>query len=438
MSFSSGFSGNQDNEEFMQALDKVYNEPTFNRKAFQKNCLNSAKTSKIGGNDYNCTQNLEKLFLECERLSDIATQKTNQLTEMQKELDALKKDKSSSGDAKSAAEQLKQQKLEIDYLKVQLQKKEEENKVLKEDKARILKEQMATLNKIQTHAAIDSVDGTFRIEDLDRVIYEAFNNDLPKRLDFIAKILDWQRFSAVARGLADAEPYNPEVQDGELACEHFSYRKSHLNLMMDKVYFPTIDAQEHLEMYRAHDFAIKLEHEKYHDHILVEMITLQNILKQLGYDAIFTTPGQQTYIECRISEHDRMIIGGLLKRLLNMIPVRQKGDKYVTKDFNSKMSNLYFMLRQRTSIKNAFEVSLDISTQKAQEDIDTICERILSCILDYDDYCRAKEEEARHKNEMPQRILNLFQQKISQKMINLKKLSDGMKKGGYSSSMINK
>ena len=53
-------------------------------------------------------------------------------------------------------------------------------------------------------------------------------------------------------------------------------------------------------------------------------------------------------------------------------------------------------------------MSLDIRTQKAQEDIDTICERILSCILDYDEYCRAKEEEARHKNEMPQRILNLF------------------------------
>jgi hypothetical protein len=46
-------------------------------------------------------------------------------------------------------------------------------------------------------------------------------------------------------------------------------------------------------------------------------------------------------------------------------------------------------------------MSLDIRTQKAQEDIDTICERILSCILDYDDFCRAKEEEARHKNEMP-------------------------------------
>ena len=43
---------------------------------------------------------------------------------------------------------------------------------------------------------------------------------------------------------------------------------------MDKVYFPTIDAQEHLEMYTTSDFAIKLEHEKYHDMILVELISL--------------------------------------------------------------------------------------------------------------------------------------------------------------------
>lgn len=85
------------------------------------------------------------------------------------------------------------------------------------------------------------------------------------------------------------------------------------------------------------------------------------------------------------------------------------------------MSNLYLLLRQRTSIKNAYEISLDIRTQKAQEDIDIICERILSCILDYDEFCKLKEEEARHKNEMPQRILNLFQRKIAQKMISLNK-----------------
>lgn len=132
-----------------------------------------------------------------------------------------------------------------------------------------------------------------------------------------------------------------------------------------------------------------------------------------------------------------MIMGGLMKRLLNMIPVRQKGDKFTTKDFNCKMSNLYLVLKQRTSIKNAFEVSLEINTQKAQEDIDTICERILSCILDYDDFCRAKEEEARHKNEMPKRILNLFQRKIAQKMMTIKKQQDGSGKK-YQSAMISK
>lgn len=155
MSFSSGFSGNQDNEEFMQALDKVYNAPTFNRKAFQKVCLNTAKTSKIGGNDYNCSANLEKLFLECERLSDIAQQKTNLLNEQKKELEAYEKDKTTLDDAKTAMTSLLQAQqdlhakdAEIEYLKAQLKKKDEENKALKEDKARILKEQMATLNKI--------------------------------------------------------------------------------------------------------------------------------------------------------------------------------------------------------------------------------------------------------------------------------------------------
>ena len=167
--------------------------------------------------------------------------------------------------------ELQSKNAEIDYLKAQLKKKEDENRALKEDKARILKEQMATLNKIQSQAAGGGPEGTFRIEQLDTVVHDAFNNDLTRRLDFMAKMIDWQRFGAVAQGAADADLYDPEVQDGELAGEHFTYRKSRLNLLMDKVYFPTIDAQEHLEMYRPSDFAIKLEHEKYHDMILVEM-----------------------------------------------------------------------------------------------------------------------------------------------------------------------
>lgn len=89
--------------------------------------------------------------------------------------------------------------------------KEDENRALKEDKARILKEQMATLNKISSQAAGDRPEGQFRLEDLDRVIFEAFNQDLKKRLDFIGRILDWQRFGEVAQGAAEAECLNPEV-----------------------------------------------------------------------------------------------------------------------------------------------------------------------------------------------------------------------------------
>ena len=36
---------------------------------------------------------------------------------------------------------------------------------------------------------------------------------------------------------------------------------------------------------------------------------------------------------CQVSEHDRMIIGGLMKRLLNQIPVRIKGEKHTVQDF---------------------------------------------------------------------------------------------------------
>jgi len=97
-----------------------------------------------------------------------------------------------------------------------------------------------------------------------------------------------------------------------------------------------------------------------------------------------------------------MVIGGLMKRLLNQIPVVIQGQKKApSDDFQAKMSNLYLLLRKRVSMKEVFEVSMNINMQKAHEDIDSITERILSVIMDYDDYCQAKEEEMRHRNEMP-------------------------------------
>jgi hypothetical protein len=41
-----------------------------------KECLNTAKTAKLSGNESNCSQNCERLFFECERLAEIATRKT--------------------------------------------------------------------------------------------------------------------------------------------------------------------------------------------------------------------------------------------------------------------------------------------------------------------------------------------------------------------------
>ena len=80
---------------------------------------------------------------------------------------------------------------EIERLRAQLKKKEAENRALKEDKARILKEQMGTLNKISSQAAGERPEGQFRLEDLDKVIFDAFNKDLKKRLDFVGRVLDW-------------------------------------------------------------------------------------------------------------------------------------------------------------------------------------------------------------------------------------------------------
>ena len=80
---------------------------------------------------------------------------------------------------------------ENEQLKSKLKKFERENKALKEDKARILREQMTALNKISNEAVGGRPEGEFRLEDLDQVVFESFNNDLKKRLDFVGRILDW-------------------------------------------------------------------------------------------------------------------------------------------------------------------------------------------------------------------------------------------------------
>jgi hypothetical protein len=98
---------------------------------------------------------------------------------------------------------------------------------------------------------------------------------------------------------------------------------------MELAYFPVIDCQEHEDLYSRDDDAIKREHEKLHDTLLVELMTIQHMLQQLGqYDTPKSGERNQT-----MSEQQRMVIGGLMKRLLNQIPAKVPGKNVRSDDF---------------------------------------------------------------------------------------------------------
>jgi hypothetical protein len=65
-----------------------------------------------------------------------------------------------------------------------------------------------------------------------------------------------------------------------------------------------------------------------------------------------------------------MVVSGLMKRLLNQIPVKLFGTNERTEDFQSKISNLYMLLHRRVFMKKVFEITLDVNMNKAQDNID--------------------------------------------------------------------
>ena len=77
-------------------------------------------------------------------------------------------------------------------------------------------------------------------------------------------------------------------------------------------------------------------------------------------------------------------------------------------------------------MKKVFEVTLDVNMNKAQDNIEICTQQILSSILDYEQFCLYQEEQAILSHRTPQRILDMFQDKIVEKMKALtdKKSSD--------------
>lgn len=107
------------------------------------------------------------------------------------------------------------------------------------------------------------------------------------------------------------------ISDGELAEEHFASSKSEMQLLMHKVYFPVVNCQEHMSknVFESNEeFAIKMEAEKIHDTILIEIVTLAHILKLLGCEE---TPGGKKTFHQKISETQKSVVSGLMYRLLN-------------------------------------------------------------------------------------------------------------------------
>jgi glyoxylate utilization-related uncharacterized protein len=161
--------------------------------------------------------------------------------------------------------------------------------------------------------------------ELEQQVYHAFNKDLKKRLNFIANIIEWDDWAdeVIDGEMKPAKAAKKQwlqengvrkCKDGEMADEHFCASKSELGMIMERVYFPVIDVQEHDQLFGREDYAIKKETEKLHDTIAVELITLEKMLHILGFGQ---TPGAASPFTQKMTEAERIVVAGLMKRLFN-------------------------------------------------------------------------------------------------------------------------
>lgn len=51
---------------------------------------------------------------------------------------------------------------------------------------------------------------------------------------------------------------------------------------MEDTYFPCVDIHEHVDMYNRLDYAIKLQHEKLQDTLIIELAALTQVMHGLN------------------------------------------------------------------------------------------------------------------------------------------------------------
>lgn len=212
----------------------------------------------------------------------------------------------------------------------------------------------------------------------------------------------------------DEEQEHHHVNDDHLLQEHFVETKGYVAKLLESVYFPKVDSTLNPRTIKKDDVKMYNQHEKIIDSIIVELVTLQEIMKEVGQvDTSTSETPKHTYV---LQDHQRHIIGGLMKRLLNQIPAKVPGTEYQSDDFEVKISNLYLMMESRVSMKKIFEVSLGVSMTTTYDEINTVCERIMGIILDYEEYCREQEDASQKPKLTKENIMNHFQKKIADKL----------------------
>ena len=133
-----------------------------------------------------------------------------------------------------------------------------------------------------------------------------------------------------------------------MADEHFCASKSELALVMEKVYFPVIDIQEHDQLFGREDYAMIKETEKIHDTIAVELITLEKMLHLTGFEQTSSETKTGSPFTSRMTEAERIIVAGLMKRLFGQLPAYEPGvigqERQRSSDFQVQVTNLYLLL----------------------------------------------------------------------------------------------
>jgi len=103
---------------------------------------------------------------------------------------------------------------------------------------------------------------------------------------------------------------------------------------------------------------MKKETEKFHDTIAVELITLEKMLSLLGFDQAGSETKTASPFTNKLSEAERIIVAGLMKRLFGQLPAYEPGrvgqERVRSTDFQVQVTNLYLLLQKRISMKSVF------------------------------------------------------------------------------------